>query len=198
MCACLQGEHIQHAMTILDHGIGRDKILIYAAQGEDNTPEEVILSIQGYLVKAKMPPITHESEYVICMLWMHIILTANASIARTKVLHTEQYLQVTGLDNAQFGEAAVAMLSIHQLFSKLLVKGSMHDWEVKREQEHIVLDFHNPYLTLREKAVSSNIIDIPQDIDPFGILKKHVTNEVFTTDSIIQCFQRMKGDGPSK
>ena len=65
MCACLQGEHIQHAMTILDHGIGRDKILIYTAQGEDNTPEEVILSIQGYLVKAKMPPITHESEYVI-------------------------------------------------------------------------------------------------------------------------------------
>ena len=128
---------------------------------------------------------------------MHIILTANASIARTKVLHTEQYLRVTGLGNAQFGEAAVAMLSIHQLFSKLLVKGSMHDWEVKREQEHIVLDFHNQYLSLRENTLSSNIVNIPKDIDPFGILQKHITNEVFTTDSIIECFQRMKVDSSS-
>ena len=60
-------------MTVLDQGNGRDKILVYRAQGEDATPEEVVLSIQGYLVKAKMPPITHESEYVICMLWMHTI-----------------------------------------------------------------------------------------------------------------------------
>lgn len=128
---------------------------------------------------------------------IHILSIIN-SIARTKVLHTEQYLRITGLGNAQFGQAAVAMISIHQLFSKMLVKGSMHDWEVKREQEHIVLDFHNQYLTLREKALEGNIIDIPKDVDPFGILQKHVTNEVFTTDSIVQCFQRMKADGPSQ
>lgn len=128
---------------------------------------------------------------------IHILSIIN-SIARTKVLHTEQYLRITGLGNAQFGQAAVAMISIHQLFSKMLVKGSMHDWEVKREQEHIVLDFHNQYLTLREKALEGNIIDIPKDVDPFGILQKHVTNEVFTTDSIVQCFQRTKADGPSQ
>lgn len=128
---------------------------------------------------------------------IHILSIIN-SIARTKVLHTEQYLRITGLGNAQFGQAAVAMISIHQLFSKMLVKGSMHDWEVKREQEHIVLDFHNQYLTLREKALEGNIIDIPKDVDPFGILQKHVTNEVFTTDSIVQCFQRTKADGPSR
>ena len=63
----LQGDHIQHAMTVLDQGNGRDKILVYRAQGEDATPEEVVLSIQGYLVKAKMPPITQESEYVTCI-----------------------------------------------------------------------------------------------------------------------------------
>lgn len=119
------------------------------------------------------------------------------SIARTKVLHTEQYMCITGLGNAQFGEAAVAMLSIHQMFSKSLVKGSMHEWEVKREQEHIVLDFHNQYLSLRENTLSSNIVDIPKDIDPFGILQKHITNEVFTTDSIIECFQRIKVDSSS-
>lgn len=128
---------------------------------------------------------------------IHILSIIN-SIACTKVLHTEQYLRITGLGNAQFGQAAVAMISIHQLFSKMLVKGSMHDWEVKREQEHIVLDFHNQYLTLREKALEGNIIDIPKDVDPFGILQKHVTNEVFTTDSIVQCFQRTKADGPSQ
>ena len=119
------------------------------------------------------------------------------SIARTKVLHTEQYMRITGLGNAQFGEAAVAMLSIHQLFSKSLVKGSMHEWEVKCEQEHIVLDFHNQYLSLRENTLSSNIINIPKDIDPFGILQKHITNEIFTTDSIIECFQRIKVDSSS-
>ena len=64
----VQGDHIQHAMTVLDQGNGRDKILVYRAQGEDATPEEVVLSIQGYLVKAKMPPITQESEYVTCIL----------------------------------------------------------------------------------------------------------------------------------
>lgn len=125
------------------------------------------------------------------------ILMQSPSIACTKVLHTEQYMRIAGLGNAQFGEAAVAMLSIHQLFSKSLVKGSMHEWEVKREQEHIVLDFHNQYLSLRENTLSSNIIDIPKDIDPFGILQKHITNEVFTTDSIIECFQRMKVDSSS-
>ena len=91
----------------------------------------------------------------------------------------------------------MAMLSIHQLFSKSLVKGSMHEWEVKREQEHIVLDFPNQYLSLRENTLSSNIVDIPKDIDPFGILQKHITNEVFTTDSIIECFQRMRVDSSS-
>ena len=34
-------------MTVLDQGNGRDKILVYRAQGEDATPEEVVLSIQG-------------------------------------------------------------------------------------------------------------------------------------------------------
>ena len=77
------------------------------------------------------------------------------SIARTKVLHTEQYMRIAGLGSAQFGEAAVAMLSIHQMFSKSLVKGSMHEWEVKREQEHIVLDFQNQYLSLQENTLSS-------------------------------------------
>ncbi|EPS99195.1 hypothetical protein FOMPIDRAFT_65033, partial [Fomitopsis schrenkii] len=121
-------EHIQQSMTILDQGIGREKVLVYMSN-EGDTPEEVILTIQGYLLKAKMPPITHESEW---------------------------------------------------------------------EQEHIVLDFHNQYLTLREKALEGNIIDIPKDVDPFGILQKHVTNGVFTTDSIVQCFQRTKADGPSQ
>ena len=63
----LQGDHIQHATTVLDQGNGREKVLVYRAQGEDETPEEVVLSIQGYLVKSKMPPITQESEYVTCI-----------------------------------------------------------------------------------------------------------------------------------
>ena len=63
----LQGDHIQHAMTVLDQGNGRDKILVYRAQGEDAAPEEVVISIQGDLVKAKMPPIMQESEYVTCI-----------------------------------------------------------------------------------------------------------------------------------
>lgn len=179
-------------MTILDQGIGREKILVYRTEGGNDTPEEVILNIQGYLTKAKIPPITHESEYVSCVPCVTHPLITVASIACTKVLHTEQYMRITGLGNAQFGESAVSMLSIHQLFSKQLMKGSIHDWEVKREQDYIVLDFHNPYLSLREKILSSNIIDIPQDVDPLGILRKHVTNEVFTTDSIVQCFQRIK------
>lgn len=57
-------EHIQQAMDILDQGPGREKVLVYKLQEGDTTPEEVVLSIQGYLVKAKMPPITDESEYV--------------------------------------------------------------------------------------------------------------------------------------
>ena len=130
---------------------------------------------------------------IICDLSDHVF-----SIAQTKVLHTEQYVCIGGLGDPQFNQGAVAVLAIHQFLESRLGSGSLQNMDVKWEQGHIVLDFHNPYLTLREKAVSSNIIDIPQDIDPFGILKKHVTKEVFTTDSIIQCFQRMKGDGPSK
>lgn len=114
------------------------------------------------------------------------------------MLHTEQYMRITGLGNVQFGEATVAMLSIHQLFSKMLVKGTMLDWEVKREQEHIVLDFHSQYLSLWEKTISSAIIDIPKDIDPFGILQKRITDEVFTTDSTIDCFQRVRVEGLSQ
>lgn len=51
-------------MTILDQGIGREKVLVYMSN-EGDTPEEVILTIQGYLLKAKMPPVTHESEWVL-------------------------------------------------------------------------------------------------------------------------------------
>ena len=59
-------------MTILNQGVGREKVLVYRTQGEHSTPEEVILSIQGYLVKAKMPPITAESEYVTpCLAHVH-------------------------------------------------------------------------------------------------------------------------------
>ena len=54
-------------MTILDQGNGGEKILVYQSQGEDVTPEEVVLTIQGYLVKSKMPPITQESEGVMCI-----------------------------------------------------------------------------------------------------------------------------------
>ena len=61
------GKAWQDKKVFPDEGNGRDKILVYRAQGEDATPEEVVLSIQGYLVKAKMPPITQESEYVACI-----------------------------------------------------------------------------------------------------------------------------------
>ena len=40
--------------------------------------------------------------------------------------------------------------------------------------------------------------DIPKDIDPFGILQKRITDEVFTTDSTIDCFQRVRLEGPSQ
>lgn len=54
-------------MELLDQGKGREKILVYKADSdeEDATPEEVILSIQGYLVKARMPPITRDTECVL-------------------------------------------------------------------------------------------------------------------------------------
>lgn len=121
-------------------------------------------------------------------------LRPSDSIAHTRVLHTEQYLRITGLGSPHFDKAAVTLLSVHQFFVNMLGKTAVHEWDVKREQGNLVLDFHNQYLTLREHASQESIIDIPKDIDPFGILAKHVGDEVFTTDGLVKCFERVKAN----
>ena len=48
-------------MSVLEQGIGQEKLLVY--HSDDTTiAEEVVLTIQGYLVNAKLPPITQERE----------------------------------------------------------------------------------------------------------------------------------------
>ncbi|KAH9912171.1 uncharacterized protein B0H18DRAFT_890696, partial [Fomitopsis serialis] len=115
-----------------------------------------------------------------------------------RAVHTEQYLCTTGLGNAQFSEAAVALMSIHQLFERRLGQGSLHQWDVKKEQGHIALDFHNQYLTTPENTSAANIIDIPDDMDPFHILRRHITDEVFTMDGLVKYYERVKPDNVAK
>ncbi|KAH9921060.1 uncharacterized protein B0H18DRAFT_880502, partial [Fomitopsis serialis] len=143
--------------------------------------EEVVLNVQGYMLKAKLPPIMRDNEYV-----------PYNMIARTKLVHTEQYVRIGGLGSAQFDQSAVAMMNIHQLFESRLGKGCLQGWDVKREQGHIVLDFHNRYLTPRSSASSASIMDIPHDYDPRHILRSHMTDEVFTSDNVVQYYERVQ------
>ncbi|KAH9837946.1 uncharacterized protein C8Q71DRAFT_706152, partial [Rhodofomes roseus] len=148
--------------------------------------EEMVLSIQGYLLKTKLPPITKDISDHIC------------SIAQTKVVHTEQYVRIGGLADPLFDQGAVAVLAIHQFLESRLGSGSLQDMDVKREQGHIVLDFHNRYLTPRSEAAVTSIIPFPNDYDPRHILQSRVTDEVFTTDNAVQFYERVKLDGSSR
>ncbi|KAH9829028.1 uncharacterized protein C8Q71DRAFT_863579 [Rhodofomes roseus] len=172
--------HLRASADVLNHGSGKDKLLVYGGK-DDAVAEEMVLSIQGYLLKTKLPPITKESD-----------------IAQTKVVHTEQYVRIGGLADPLFDQGAVAVLAIHQFLESRLGSGSLQDMDVKQEQGHIVLDFHNRYLTPRSEAAVTSIIPFPNDYDPRHILQSRVTDEVFTTNNAVQFYERVKLDGSSR
>ncbi|KAH9840713.1 uncharacterized protein C8Q71DRAFT_721210 [Rhodofomes roseus] len=139
-------DHLRASADVLNHGSGKDKLLVYGGQ-EDAVAEKMVLSIQGYLLKTKLPPITKESEH---------------TTYPTKHIHSAD-------QDPLFDQGAVAVLAIHQFLESRLGSGSLQDMDVKREQGHIVLDFHN----------------------------RQVTDEVFTADNAVQFYERVKLDGSS-
>ncbi|OSX56044.1 hypothetical protein POSPLADRAFT_1161337, partial [Postia placenta MAD-698-R-SB12] len=65
-------------------------------------------------------------------------------------------------------------------------------WEVKWEGGHIVLDFHNRYLMPHSKVHTSTILTIPEEMDPYHILRNRITNEVYTQDNEVKYFECTK------
>ncbi|OSX62433.1 hypothetical protein POSPLADRAFT_1142711, partial [Postia placenta MAD-698-R-SB12] len=65
-------------------------------------------------------------------------------------------------------------------------------WKVKWEGGHIVVDFHNRYLMPHSKAHTSTILTIPEEMDPYHILRNRITNEVYTQDNEVKYFERTK------
>lgn len=115
-------------------------------------------------------------------------------MAPTRLLHSEQYIRLSELSTETFDSAAAAVVGIHQFMGSRIVSGGLNEWNVKREGGHIVLDFHNRYLTAREKAADQPVLDIPDAIDPHRLLRDRIKDEVYTQNNEVQYFERLTED----
>ena len=58
----LQMDRVRIATTVLTNGVGERVDLIHHKKSEGDDPEEVVLTLQGYVVQCNLPPLVNKGQ----------------------------------------------------------------------------------------------------------------------------------------
>lgn len=110
----------------------------------------------------------------------------------------KQAIKLTGLGTEPFNEATEALLALTQAISRQLPPGALLPSTPDIEQGFIVLEFSNRYFTAAQDILEPDATQIPQCVDPFGILRSCELAGSYTQDNHVLYFERQAGSVEEK
>ena len=185
--AC-QPDRARVSTTTFIHKTSKRVDIVYPFNLEANeSPEEVVLHLQGYLTWTDLPPIY---TYQRCVaLWVQLI-NSNTSRLPRNVTAAKQSVRLTGLGQEGFDACALAILEIQHVLSGQLPPNSLEKFHPGTEQGHLTLDFSNRYLTLTEEN-SDQEVPMNSYIDPVSVLRERTpSNARHLADNEVLYFEK--------
>ncbi|KAI0336905.1 hypothetical protein BDW22DRAFT_1302684, partial [Trametopsis cervina] len=140
--------------------------------------EEVVVTVQGYLLRCALPPVYRIEQ-----------IPKNARAAK-------QAVTLTGLGCEAFDTAGRAIMEIHSYLSDTLPDGSLQPWTPMKDEDCICLEFSNRYFTLGGNMTDGESIPFPKAVDPNGVLGRYAPELKHTDDNEVLYFERKNSENP--
>ncbi|KAF8548668.1 hypothetical protein OG21DRAFT_1526337 [Imleria badia] len=120
---------------------------------ESGEIDELILTIQGYLIKKDLPPIQ----------------TMPRGPAMAKYI--KQSATIVGLGLATFDNTVLTIRTVHLLLTHNYTQGKLQPWKLDTYKNQHIIDLGNRYLTSRQCQLNSAIILFKPGVNSNGILR---------------------------
>ena len=121
-----------------------------------------------------------------------VILT---TIPSGKPLYAKQSVAVTGFNSDSFAKAVSEYEKIYNLFDRCFPIDTLDKWvpSMMGATDYPVFEVSNRYFTKKAALSQDVVLELGQDIDPKGILKKIAgTDFVHTTENEVKYFKLTK------
>ncbi|KAI0083087.1 hypothetical protein BDY19DRAFT_900872, partial [Irpex rosettiformis] len=135
--------------------------------------EEVVFRVQGYVLRANLPPLTRADQ-----------LTKNPQSAK-------QGLVLTGLGSKEFDNSIRAVVELHSRFASHLPTDTLLPWTPVTDDGDLCLELSNRYFTPKHLATEYEVSEITSVIDPLGLLKSRAGELHHTEDNEVLYFERI-------
>ncbi|KAH9945503.1 uncharacterized protein BXZ73DRAFT_86966 [Epithele typhae] len=150
--------------------------LIYHRTSPQEPIEELILSLQGYLVEANLPPVR------------------KMDIPRSnhRLISMSQSVVISGLGEDLFKDAVQGALCVYQVYQRLIetLHGKLREWSPVDRSGHLAIQFGNRLLSRGKEAADNEVVDLADVVDPFNVLCLVLRDHVHTTDNTVQYWER--------
>ncbi|KAH9939696.1 uncharacterized protein BXZ73DRAFT_43519 [Epithele typhae] len=150
--------------------------LIHHRTSPQEPIEELILSLQGYLVEANLPPVR------------------KMDIPRSnhRLISMSQSVVISGLGEDLFKDAVQGALCVYQVYQRLIetLHGKLREWSLVDRSGHLAIQFGNRLLSRGKEAADNEVVDLADVVDPFNVLRLVLRDHVHTTDNAVQYWER--------
>ncbi|KAI0346337.1 hypothetical protein BDW22DRAFT_1302883, partial [Trametopsis cervina] len=141
--------------------------------------EEVVLNVQGYLLRSSLPPIFKMEQ-----------LPKNPRAAKQSVV-------LTGLGSDRFDDCGRAVMEIHSYFSTVLPPDTLLPWNIIRDEGNICLEFANRYFASMDLSMpEQQAIEFSKATDPNRVLENLASDLIHTDDNEVLYFERFSTAEP--
>ncbi|KAH9910308.1 uncharacterized protein BXZ73DRAFT_58710 [Epithele typhae] len=150
--------------------------LIHQRASPEEPIEELILSIQGYLVEANLPPIRK----------------MDVPRSNHRIIGLSQSVVISGLGEGLFQDAVQGAVCVYQVYQCLIetLHGRLREWTPFDRSDHLAIQFGNRLLSRGKEVGDDEIVDLADVVDPFNVLRPALRDHVHTTDNAVQYWER--------
>ncbi|KAH9940952.1 uncharacterized protein BXZ73DRAFT_42506 [Epithele typhae] len=150
--------------------------LIHQRASPEEPIEELILSIQGYLVEANLPPIRK----------------MDVPRSNHRIIGLSQSVVISGLGEGLFQDAVQGAVCVYQVYQRLIetLHGRLREWTPFDRSGHLAIQFGNRLLSRGKEVGDDEIVDLADVVDPFNVLRPALRDHVHTTDNAVQYWER--------
>ena len=151
--------------------------------------EEVVVTLQGYVLRCNLPPITRLEQYVTSV--CKNSKSAYSTLIRIpkNPITAKQSIVITGLGSVEFERSARAVLQIHTLFGSTVPEDTLLPWKPLRDSEYVCLEFSNRYFKGKDDG-NSAVLPLPRNIDPYDMLRAKCHGAEHTEDNVVLYYER--------
>lgn len=167
---------------------------------EDETPEEMVFRLQGWVVDCNLPPLTRSNQSVSSHVQFHQknAYSWSRRLSR-RDLRARQSVRLTGLGVNPFLKAVHGLLSLHESLATHRPGSTFSKFRPLEERGCVVVEVGNRFFLSQEEAGDLPVELMNPCIDPLNILG-HLRDEkrgVHTEDNVVKYYERkvVPGDG---